>query len=423
MKHPHIPFLFLVPFLFSGPAFARGGPGAVLELDWVRAQVARNNPDVKAARALVRAAGDEAKASLSWPDPQLGVEYWQVPRPGLDLGQAVQKQLDFSQTIPFPAKTWLAHQAASQGAREARARAGQVLQQRLLEAGQAYWDLYGACASLRAVSRTLEVLGRLVSISDARNRFGRVDRMGQLMDPMARMQGAELENRMEGLRHERLLALRELDQLMARDPGQALPDPPLDPPPPRAPATDRQALERALAGRAEVRVAQSGLARLRSERSLARAGWWPDLMLQYSAVDMAGMPVGMAMAKVNLPFVWFWRQGSEEAAADRREQASQRDLESARDQTRRMVLDEESAFQSELAQLERVRREIIPEAARARSLGVEGYRLGGVGVSDALNAVLADLAARLQAVGLTAQLGRSRAVLERLMGNAGRDDQ
>ncbi len=392
------------------------GPGSSLGLDWILSQVRRDNPDVKAAQALAQASSDEAKASLSWPDPQVGVEYWQIPRPGLDLGQAQQKQLDFSQEIPFPSKTWLSHEAALRNATAMNEKAREVLDQRLLEARQAYWNFYSACASLEAVSRTVGVLGNLVSISRERNRFGRVNRMDQLMDPMARMQRSELDNQMEVLRHERLTAQEDLDRLMDRKQDQALPDPSLQPDIPEAPSSNQQALDRALGDRAEVRVAQSELDRLESERSLAQTGWWPDLMLQYSAVDMGGVPAGMAMAKVNLPFIWFWRQGNEVAAAKKQEEASRQDLQGTLDQTRQMVLDEESAFQSGQAQLARLQDEIIPDAAKALALGMDGYRLGGVGVSDALGAVQADLMARLQRIGLTAQLGRSQAVLERLMG-------
>ncbi len=131
---------------------------------------------------------------------------------------------------------------------------------------------------------------------------------------------------------------------------------------------------------------------------------------------MDGPQSGMAMAKINLPFIWFWRQGAEVRAADREVDASESMVRAAMLETSAMVETEIASLRTTRAQLLAIRRVGLPSADKALKLGLTGYQAGSVGVSDALGAVKAYLMTNLENVGLSSQIGRSVAGLEALTG-------
>lgn len=405
----------LIPIL-CGPLCAEdGATPARLDLAWIVGRVRLRNPEFLAAQAQVEAAKAMATASRSWPDPEIGVEFWGVPRPGLDLASAGQKWLDFSQEIPFPTKTILQSEIAGHAFRLQEVRAEKTLQDQIFEAKQAYWDLFTAAESLKVVSKTERALDQLADQSGHRVRLGEGGRTDQLMDPMARIERTGLGNQALALEQERVDARARLAQLTATE----LPDSVLDPlDGASGDVSDAEAAalqEHALAGSPGVLEAERDLLQTQARRRLAESAWAPDLMLQYSLVDNTGGPQGsMAMAKVNLPFIWFWRQGAEVKAADREVDASAAMLKSAEEGTSSMVTSEAAMLRTARAQLKNDRSEALPDADSALDLGLSGYQTGSVGVSDALGAVKAYLMVQLEAIGLTAQIGRSVAGLEAL---------
>jgi outer membrane protein TolC len=239
--------------------------------------------------------------------------------------------------------------------------------------------------------------------------------MEQLMDPMAKMARIELDNDLLMLTQERTMAEATLNRLMAREPGTVLPDP-AGPPPPATP-DDGDALRRALADRPELHEARHHVAHTLAQRRLAGAGWVPDLMLQHTIVDVRdGAPMYMVMARVNVPFAWFWRQGAEVSAASRMVEQAAVEMDGVERETRTMVATDLAALRTDQARLNRVEHEAVPLAEAALHLGLSGYRAGSVGVADALGTVTAYQAAILEVIALKARIGRGAAALERLTG-------
>lgn len=390
-----------------------------LNLDWVLARVRQNNPEIKAARAEVDMAKSMVTSARAWPDPQIGVEFWNVPRPGFDLSASDQRWLDISQEIPFPTKTYLQSEVAEHGSRLKEAEAEKTVQEQVFMAKQAYWDFYTASMSMKAVSKTARALGQLVEISERRNRMGQVGRMEQLMDPMAKMEKVGLENQALGLAQERVAAQAKLKRLMGAEFRVDLPDPGEEQALENVEIQGQDVMKRAMENRPDIVEARHHLLHTQAQHSLAASGWMPDFMLQYSLVDNVNGPQSsMGMAKVNLPFIWFWRQGAEVSAASKEVEASQAMLQSVNNETWEMVVSEVAMFRTSRAQLENDKSESLPNADKVLKLGVSGYKAGSVGVSDALGAVKSYLMANLEALALQAQIGRSVAVLEQLVGGS-----
>jgi outer membrane protein TolC len=275
-----------------------------------------------------------------------------------------------------------------------------------------------AVDSAKAVSSSAHSLDQLAGLSERRLGFGQAGRMEQLMGPMARMEQVDLQNQLLMLGQERFQAEARLKRLMAEDFESSLPEPEIgDPRVPNLPSP--QALKAALEKGPEITGALHHLLHMRASRKLARQGWLPDFMLQYSLVDSTNGPqMGMAMAKMNLPFLWFWRQASESEAATKDEESAAFMLDSARNEALEMAENELKMLGSAQAQLKNLESQSLPQADEALRLGLTGYRSGSLGVSDALGALRGHLMAHLEALSLKAQIGRSIAMLERLCGGS-----
>jgi outer membrane protein TolC len=396
-----------------------------LTLDRIERDVRENNPAVRGARERVREARAMATAAAAWPAPGLGVTYADFPRPGLELSGADRKSLDLTQEVPFPGKTWLAARTARREAQAAEAGYRVIVEERLFVVRQAYWDLVVATATSRYIGQVMEALEKLVAISGRRNQFGSVGRMEQLMDPMARMELAQMKSQDLAVGQERISALAMLNVLMGadpdRDPGEATEPGVAD----TSAFADPGWIAGALKDGPGVRAAYRDLESLRAKRDQARAGWLPDFMVGYSAGEMAdGKRTGMAMVRISLPFVWFWRPWNENRAATAGVSASEAELEGTRLAVRQMATVEISRLNVLGARLALVKDEILPQADRALKLAVSGYESGAVGPADALTAIRSYLAMNIERVMLEADIGRSIAVLLRLKGDSdGREEK
>ncbi len=407
--------LFLTLFL-SWPAQA--APAAGWSLEQVLQQVDRGNPEIVAAREMAEAAQSMALASWSLPDPQVGVTFNNFPRPGLALDQAQSRSLDLIQELPFPGKQLLTSRQAGAEAEARRAGLARVRADQRLEARRMYWDLQAAVASARVLSLSAASLGELAGISRQRDRFGATDRMAQLMDPMARMQQAAALNAQAGAEADGLAARQALRRLMGLGLGEALPALALAGEQDLFQAGDgHDALrEKALSAGPELKEAQAALAASRAKRDVALAGWLPDFMLQYSLMqDQSGMASGMAMARMSVP-LWFTRPWGEASAAGHEAASAEGMAQAARLSTAEVFESAWAQRQAGREQWRRYRQEILPLSLEASGRGIAGYRAGSIGVSDALNAVLAYQSMNLDALMLQSQLGLLDATLIRLTG-------
>ncbi len=415
-SHLFFPLFLVCPSVLwaAASAVAPAGPG--LSLAQVLESVRARNPDYAAARADLGRARAEAGESWALPDPEVGVEYWNVPRPGLDLGQAQQTWIDFSQDFPSPAKLLAAARVYARARDTAGAQADAVLAEKLEAAADAYWDLYQAAASLTALARIRATLDQLLEAARHRIRYGPSDRMGQFMVPMLRMQLAETDNQALSLTQDRTAAEAKLESLTGWPVGAALPRP-LGAAPDPPPGDEAGFLEAVASRDPAVAAARRGVLDAEARKSLQDAAWQPDLMLQYSTMNGPGMaPAGMAMAKVNVPFLYFWRRRGESAAAEKGVERARDLLAGARAEARRQGVAAWSAYRTALAQWRRGRDLIVPESREALGLALDGFAGGDLGASEALQAVTASWMAESGQIQLLARVGRERALLDRLAG-------
>jgi outer membrane protein TolC len=389
--------------------------GRAFSLEWLEGQVRGHNLAVKAARSEAEAARAMSRGSLALPDPQIGLEYWDIPRGSLDLGSAPERWLDVSQEIPFPGKLLLKSGVAGHESVLKAAETEGVLQGELFQARQAFWDDLAAWESARVLKEAAAGLESMASLLEGRARFGQAGRMDQVMQSMARMQATSLKNQVLDLEQRKLEAGITLRRMAGGGEEPSLGEPVAPPPGPLPREDDLLAV--ALQDRAEMHQALHHLWHLQAQRKLAQAGWAPDLMLQYSWIDRPEGPgASMAMAKVNLPFIWFWRQGAEASAAGKEVESAQAMLEDTQAETRQMVHQEWAALKTENQQYENLQATGLPQAGRAEKLAMSGFRAGSLNPADGLAAWKESLEMKLEAVALRAQIGRTEAWIQRLQG-------
>jgi outer membrane protein TolC len=155
-----------------------------LALQEVEAEVLAKHPGLQAYRHAEEGARAMARAEGAWDDPQVSYEWMQLRWPDPVLSDAGRRRLELSQAIPLFGQAYSRGRAAAHGADRAGAQTRMEAARLVFEAKRAYWMAQEADQLLKAQARTQQALASLRKVSAQRGRFGRLDRMGQLMDAM-----------------------------------------------------------------------------------------------------------------------------------------------------------------------------------------------------------------------------------------------
>ena len=398
-------------------ASLRASEAAPLKLSDVQASVLAKNPSLQAAHRDADKAAAEAKVAAAWSSPQLSYEWMQLRWPDPVLSDAGRRRLELTQTFPLFGQASAMGHAADHAAMRAQAQA-RIEEARLaFEAKSAYWVAEQAGQMLKAQARTQGVLASLRKVSAQRSRFGRLDRMGQLMDAMLERELARDEAMGLHWGAEERAALFQLERLMGGE-GEAV-FPPLAEPDVAgllAPTWDADELwGRAQTQNPELQEVMHHIEHAKAEKSAAQRQWLPMLMLEGGFEQSSGMDEATVKAGIDLPWLWFWgTQGKVEAAGLEQQHAL------AMYQDTRLMLREQcrmlaSELYSSQAELKLSTERVLPAALRAMEAAESGYKSGDITAREAMDAVMGywqaneDYAHRLWHVGTTL------AAIDRLM--------
>ena len=411
--------ILFLGFLLAVPAFAAADtPEARLELPEVLRAVHDHDPRIASARANARAADADALAAYAWAPPQLGLQ-WFGPGAGLpSLSQSSQQQWTLTQELPFFGRTWAQGRVASHQAEAGAADADATEQAEYRDARIAFYSLGGAEFLLKSLDAVSQATHEMARLSGRRAGFGQLDRMGQFMDTMLAMEDSGVEALKPGALQQRRTAEAAIRRLMGLDPLQTLPpaslsvDRLLAEEIPGIDACLKQAEERS----PRIREARANLAAAEASRGLAVSGWLPDLTVQGSLTeDDAGMRQGGAMVGIGLPWLWFWRQSGQAAAAKAMEDKARRDLETARLELREQVVTSVEGLHAASDSLRITWTRTYPQASRGLELARTGFRTTALGASEILMAVQDYRSTEENLAGLIAQWGEAQATLDMLI--------
>lgn len=157
-------------------------PGGSALLATLLREAMERNPEIQAARRAIDAKRARIPQARAWPDPKLSFSYAGNPLPfSLMSGDpSSNRQIMAEQEIPYPGKTRLRGQIASQEA-DAETFAYEGVWRRVVaEVKQAYFDLYFVDQSLAILDKDRTVLDQFEKVAEVRYSVGKTSQQDVL---------------------------------------------------------------------------------------------------------------------------------------------------------------------------------------------------------------------------------------------------
>lgn len=404
-----LPFL-LLPALASAQA---------LSLSEVLGQARAQAPGAQAALADADAALHGSWAGFAWPDPQFAFEWMNFKGGDPRLSDAKATRMELSQALPFPGRTFLMGLAGRRAAQARAAEAAAMQAEAVMRAESAWWRVQEARLGLRGLEQGLKSMEALGKVSQRRGRFGRLDRMGQVMDAMLARDQARLAAMRRSLEQDAREAELDLAASLGKPEAAGLSLAAADLDALADEARDTALKRRARQSSPALRAAEAKAAAAGLELASAASAWLPDLMLMGAVEAPTNMPqMREASFRIafSLPFVWAWGQTGKTLAARDERRAALAGLEQARAEAQAKAEAAASRLKSSQAALQGLRDGALAPAQKAMELAVAGYGSGDVGASEAMAAVMGYVDTYRELAMQAGRTGMARAELRRLAG-------
>ncbi len=398
--------------LAGGPARGAAPEPEAMTLGQALSEALTRNPEIAAARKSFEAADARVGAARTWPDPQVGVEYWGFPGSSVSLGAAPERWYDVSQTIPFPGKLGLKGRAQEHSARREGAQYAGTRLDVLARVKQAYVALMAAEKVQRLFMENVEMVRKFAKAAESKYAVGKAPQSDALR---AQVELSKMLNRLLNVQQERETAQARLNMLLDRRPGEPIRA--VEEPSPAPLPGDYAVFEKlALENRPELHAAAHHVEHMGAELKSAKADFLPDFMTQYTWRTMSGRPTdSIAMLKINVP-LWFWRQGAVVKSVRREGEHAGAMLRSMKAMTRYEVKEFLVHVETSRRLLELYRTTILPQAEQSLSVSEAAYQSDRVDFLALLDAERALLEFRLEYVRALAEYGTNLAHLERVVG-------
>jgi cobalt-zinc-cadmium efflux system outer membrane protein len=383
-----------------------------LTLAHVLELVRANNPSIQAARARSDAAAELPVQARAWADPVVSWEAWNAPPPA-DIARADNNIFRLSQAIPFPGKRRIAGEQASHGAEASAADASSVELDALAAAGRDFWTLWVAHARVAVAEREYDLARRLAAVAEQRYATGEVPQPDVLEAQV------ELTHAITKIDTEKLAldsAQSDLLELLSERPDASLPEP--EDPSLRPLAIDEaRLLDLAFAHRPELAGQRATIAREESGIALAEKGYLPDFEVSVGRfINEHGSNGVGAMLSMTVPLAWKKKYDAGVSEASARRDAAVADQRRLEDTIRREVHHAVVTVRSALLRHALFASTHIPQAEQALRVTEAAYQTGAVDFPRVVEAVRADVDARLDHAEAGATLERAFVDLARAIG-------
>ena len=405
--------ILVFPFILTCAASAAEPPGVTSDFPLAQAldQAREHNPEIKAARAEWTAAQARVLPEKTWKAPQIGIEYWGFN--GANPGSASEKWYDVGQEIPFPGKLRYKGEASTHEARRQEAVYKGIELDVQTRVKTAYYRYLLATKAWENLTENAEVMRRFAKTTEARYATGKASQSDVLR---AQVELSKTLGALVSLEQEKDAAQAQLDALLDRGPDEPLgtpQDPSLAPL-----ALTYQDLERtALAQRPAILEAGHHVEHEKANLAVQRSEYLPDFSLQYSRRTREGLPSdSIAMFKMSLPFLYFWRPRAETRAASAELESAQAMLRNEQIRARSDLKTRWSKVQAVGRLVELYSTSILPQAEQAVKVTEAAYQTDRVDFSSLLDSQRALLEFRLDHDQYVSQYGQSLAELEQALG-------
>lgn len=406
-----IPLIVLLSWLaLPGRAESPPAPSKLPEFIEV---ARRRNPEIIAARKSWEMAKARILPAKTWPAPEVGVEYWGFPRQSANVGSASETWYDVAQTIPFPGKLSLRGKSAVHQARREEAVYRATERDITAKIKEAYYGLLLAQRSIKLYDDTVEILRRFANIAGSKYAVGKTSQPNVLK---AQVELSKMQNRAITARQEIETSRAKLNALLDRRPEEPVSadDEPVitgtEPP--------IEELEKtALAHSPEVNAANHHVNHMQAELAAKRADYLPDFMVQYTLRTRDGLrPDSVAVLKMTLPFVWFWRQGSIVKSTRFETEHADAMFEAEKVKTAYEIKDSLTQVQTARRLVELYKTTILPQTEQSLKVSESGYRSDVVTFLDLLDSERVYVDSALEYYKAVSDYGVMLARLERVLG-------
>ena len=379
------PFLLLA--LSAGLiSLERAQAEAMSRIDAIRLVVERN-PAVEAARNVYEAARAQAQQAGALPDPELEVEFAEVPELG-SLSEYGERTIELSQRVELPLKWWHRLQAGRQQAEATRLAVFEMTKLDItLQAKQAYDRIALQKSLLQHAQQDLDLAQNILRQADIRFEAGDVPQLDVMR---ASVEVGRATNRLTAAKNDLSVAKTSLNALLAR---------PLQTPFALADSLVYRPVEThldqltaaALKQRPDLAGTELQLKALQSQQAAATAAYWPDLNVglgRQQRHEGGGHEENSWKVRfgIEIPLWAFSRQRGERAEA----KAEVAKVVAERDVVRyQVLLETEQAYLDLNTAEEQValfQDQILPEAERAFEVAGRSYDEGKLTYLELLEA-------------------------------------
>src|SRR3990172_738924 len=368
---------FLMAVLVTYQAFSQEEKKP-LRLDGLVKEALENNPQLRAARHQTAAARTRVDQVTSWDAPQFGVEFFQTPVQSFPNPLKNQMEMDYfiQQMFPFPGKLSDMGKAAENNAnmmdQEYNALEGKVLR----ELKSSYFELYLVQRKIQINAENQDLMRRFVDIALKQYEVG----MGKQPDILrAQTELSTLINDGLNLQKERAVIESMINTILSRPANAPLGFvPEIEKDIPRW--TFEQIRPLALESRPELKAMNFNIEMNKSELSLSKKEYFPDLMLRFMYKDMAMTKNDFwsAMLGISIPLTP-WSSGKYTSKTDENAlnvRKAEEDLTAMKNMTLFEVQDALVKVQTNQNLVLLYKNTVIPQAEQTLQSTVAAYQTG-----------------------------------------------
>ncbi len=371
------------------------------------------HPVLQAAAATVQSAKGERLSSLSPDAPTLSTEFEGIPRGG-SLSQYGERRIAVTQEFDFPIKYVWRSLSANSGVLASQQQALSLLLDLELAIRATYAEAWFLEEKIAILTGNVEAARIYASHLERKVELGEAV---PLEARRARVEYLQAKSQLAEAVSDHIAVQARLARMTGIDTSELALESPLG----LLSTKASESADASLTDNPELKAAAYELEQARSELTLARAAWLPDLEFSYfqqkapaeSKPHFWGVEVG-----ISLP-VWYWLGGRGEIqSATARRRASSAGLANQRIE-KSSEMDRLIQAINAMSETHRLyRSEVVPAAKEAYDLAMKSYRLGEANYLQVLDAQRSAFAIQVEFIEIERELYQNLTELDRLAGRS-----
>lgn len=365
------------------------------------------NPDLQSAKMRKEAAQANIPKVLSLDDPQIGLEYEQIPSGSRNLEDGM-KMYTAKQMILFPGKIYAQWQMANKEAEMFDARYQAKALEVAAQVKFAYYELFLSDRSIEVIREIRDLLSKIKRSAEAKYIVGEAVQADVLT---ANIEYLIMDNELTTMAQEREVKEAKLKALL--DPGiettietqTVLVFPGL--------IGSKAELEKAaINNRPELLAMKAEFEAKDAAQLMSKMEYFPDTMLKVKKRAADGWD---AMFSFSVP-LYFWKQSFGVASVGFEREAAQADYTNMKNMALWMFRESWAMVNAAQRTTDLYEKKIVPQSSQALKVASKAYNLGKIDFQSLLQIERTYKEAKLKLYGSQVNYGKALAELDRIVG-------